>query len=81
MTLFFTTETCSACHRIKEYLKEEMDVIYTEIVLSDETRSLFQENKVKSAPTILFLKDEVLVHRQEGFLTKAKFLAWYEKTS
>lgn len=75
--LMFTTETCGACKLIKTYLKDIKDINVKEIILSDETRDLFKENGVVSAPTILFYKDNELLSRREGFVSQGKFMEEY----
>lgn len=75
--LMFTTETCGACKLIKTYLKDIKDINVKEIMLSDETRDMFKENGVNSAPTLLFYKDDKLLSRKEGFVSQGKFMEEY----
>lgn len=75
--LMFTTETCGACKIIKTYLKDIKDINVKEIMLSDETRDMFKENGVTSAPTLLFYKDDTLLSRKEGFVSQGKFMEEY----
>ena len=76
MIKLFTTETCGACKLIKDYL----DVDYTEIMLSDDTRDQFAHYEVKSAPTLLFIKNGQVAWRHEGYVSQDVFNEKYQNT-
>lgn len=75
--LMFTTPTCGACKLIKNYLGQIKDINVKEIMLSDETRDMFDKYDVVSAPTILFYKGNDLLTRREGFVSQGKFMEEY----
>lgn len=76
----YTTETCGACHLIKQYLEKLENIKWEEIMLSDQTRHLFQENNITSAPTLLFIEESgTIKERKEGFLPEEQFLQIYKK--
>ena len=79
MVLLFTTEGCGGCRLVKAYLKES-GTVYTEVMLDNENEHLFKEHNVRSAPTILFFKDEELIKRHEGFMLQTEFMKFYEQT-
>ena len=74
MILLFTTETCGACKLIKSYL----DVNYTEVMLGDDTRDRFAHHGVKSAPTLLFIKNGQEQWRHEGYVSQDVFNEKYK---
>jgi len=74
MILLFTTETCGACKLIKSYL----DIDYREIMLNDDTRVHFNHYNVRSAPTIVFIRDGQEQWRHVGYISQEDFMTQYE---
>jgi len=75
MLKIFTTPTCAVCKTIKSFI----DVPYDEIILNDDTREIFAEYNVKGAPTLFFIKDDKVIHRHEGFISKKDFEETYQR--
>ena len=70
--LFTNKATCQPCKSLKEYLAEHhSDFQYTEVdVFQDMDKAM--EYKVKSAPTMILLKDDVVVDTVIGYNNNTK---------
>ena len=79
MIKMFTTDTCGSCKLIKAYFPH-IDVHVEEVLLSDDTRDQFKEHNVTSAPTLLFYKDDEIVHRHEGYISQGKLMEVYHES-
>ncbi len=79
MVKMFTTETCGGCKLIKDYLKH-MDVEWDEIILGHDKDNEFKTYDIRSAPTLLFIKDQQVIHRHEGYMSQGVFWDKYKET-
>ena len=79
MVKLFTTETCGGCKLIKDYLKH-MDVEWDEIMLGHDKDDEFKQYDIRSAPTLLFIKDQQVIHRHEGYMSQGVFWDKYKET-
>ena len=71
----YTTPTCQACKKMKEYFTDDLDIRIIE--LDDTNRDLFAQFNIKSAPTLLFYKNGEMVLRKEGYLPEETFMELY----
>lgn len=75
--LDFYADWCQPCKRmapILEEIKEETDWIIEKVNADNDEAGLFSQFNVRSIPTLLIFKDEVLVAEIIGFTDKAKIL-------
>jgi len=68
----FSTSTCVHCKPVKELLEniENIDVVYRVVDTDPESMSLAQIWEISSVPTMLFIKNEEVLARHIGGISK-----------
>ena len=79
--LYFTADWCKPCSclsQIEEELTSSKDIDVLKIDIDDNTE-LMSKYKIKSVPTLIFLKDKVEVDTMVGLLPKDKIVEKFNK--
>lgn len=79
--LYFTATWCSPCNRLSPIVEEltsskDIDVLKIDI---DDNTELMSKYKIKSVPTLIFLKDKVEIDTMVGLLSKDKIVEKFNK--
>ena len=73
----YTTPTCQACKKMKEYFTDDLDIRIIE--LNDDNRELFNELGIRSAPALFFYNNGEMTLRMEGYIPEAQFREFYHR--
>lgn len=76
--LYFTTPTCPPCKMLRPILDEVSEELSTEIniVKVDATvlKDLVMEHTINSVPTLIYIKDNNVLDRTVGMMSKEKLM-------
>lgn len=74
----FTMNGCAHCTALKEKLVEESIEFDEYNIDSSEGRRLVEKFNLRAYPTVLIVKDNKIVHAQEGFNMQENTRAWLD---
>lgn len=72
----FTMNGCAHCTALKEKLVEESIEFDEYNIDSSEGRELVNKFSFRAYPTVLIVKDNKIIHAQEGFNMQENTKAW-----
>lgn len=79
--LDFSAEWCGPCKKLSPII-DELTLEYTDVDIQkidvDANKDLAVEYKVRSIPTIIFIKDDEILHRHVGMASKLQIVELIE---